>query len=176
MAVAAVAVAIALTGCGADAAPTSLSGDEFAAGRGCGDTSLYAVATEPTGRELVLDVWLPALLARGDGAHELSVAGEGASGDETGGATARLTLGRHQADLRCNDAVEHEPVEEAAWTAVAGTVRATVRLDPRADAGDDGPTGRVDVTVTGLVLEGDQGTVTVDEVRFVDVAVGWLPG
>ena len=67
---------------------------------------------------------------------------------------------------------QREPVEEATWRAVEGTAEATVRLDTEEQC--CGPMGFVDVVVRDLVLEGERGTVTIEEVVFTDVFVGWF--
>lgn len=160
-------------GCGGDET-SALSGATFSGHSGCGDTFLYATDTGADGRELVLDVNLPDLLAGGDGTRTLTFVGEDTDVDGPGFPTASLTLGRFIAALRCNDAIERDPVEEATWRAVEGTAEATVRVDTEEQC--CGPMGFVDVVVRDLVLEGERGTVTIEEVVFTDVFVGWFAG
>ncbi len=88
------------------------------------------------------------------------------------GVTAIIEQGSKISDAICDDVIENGgPRITRTWTAIAGTATVTIRINP------DNFGARGDLRLDDVVFVSDDGRrVRVDELLWIDVSVGWLPG
>lgn len=131
---------------------------------GCADLILYAVSDDDT---LLLRIDADGLIA--------DAGGEPSSQTFTlpdAAVTVVLEQGSKISDAICDDVIENGgPQVDRTYTATAGTAAFTIR------PGDTDENSRADLTLTDLTLEDEDGhVVTVSELVWTDVGVGWLAG
>jgi hypothetical protein len=129
---------------------------------GCGDLSAYAVDADD---EVMITVQLDGPLAAANGQETESVV---TLPDPA--TVVRVEIGSKISDAACDDVIENGGANVAeTWDAISGTV--TVGVHPA--EGDD----RADVTLEDVVFESPDGEeVTVNELKWTDLSVGWFPG
>ncbi len=95
----------------------------------------------------------------------------------------RLEQGSRISDAICDDVIEQGggPRVDRTWIAIAGTATVTIRPgnSPLDDQGDDlAPFhARGDLILDDVIFEDADGhRLTIDELKWDDVLVGWLPG
>lgn len=90
----------------------------------------------------------------------------------TPGVTLIIEQGSKISDAVCDDVIENGgPRVVRTWTAVEGHAAVTIQ------AGADDFGARGDLVLDDVVFRSDDGrSVAVDELRWTDIGVGWLPG
>ena len=85
--------------------------------------------------------------------------------------TFEVRVGSHVTEFVCNDALSNEPVIDATWTAVAGTLHVTVT------PGEGGGLPQATVELVDVTLQDGEGnSVGLASYTFEAIGVGWLPG
>lgn len=140
--------------------------DDFVHRGGCADVVFYAVDAA----DEVLVTFQAAGLV--DAARVASIPVTTVFDLPAEGVTAIIEQGSKISDAICDDVIENGgPRIARTWTAISGTATVTIR----AGAEDFG--GRGDLRLDDVVFRSDDGRrVSVDELVWTDVAVGWLPG
>lgn len=134
---------------------------------GCGDVIMYAV-DEPDRVLVTFQAQGFVEGARASQENEVEVVLD----LSTAAATAQLEYGERVSSTVCNDViVPPGPRVERAWTATSGT--ATLQIRPV--SGSEG--AFVDLALESVVFSSDGAEdITLEEVTWADVFVGWYPG
>ncbi len=134
---------------------------------GCGDVFMYAADEHD---RVMVTFQAQGLIeeARASGEDEVDVVLD----LSTSAATVRLDHGERVSSNACNDVlVSPGPRVDLVWTATAGSATLQIRPVSGSEA------AFADLVLEGVVLSSDDADdITLEEVTWTDVFVGWYPG